>query len=191
MGEVSRRTSVATTWGVTAAEQHRTYPCDALLPSPSRRLLRGIDVAAPSEVVYRWLCQLRVAPYSYDWIDNGGRRSPRTPLPWCWDLEVGQRFARVFTLDSFTADRQLTLRMAPGVGTRLFGDVALSYVLTPVGPGRSRLVAALRLPAPTGRPSALRAWLLAWGDLVMMRRQLRTFARLAGADAQMRAQPSV
>lgn len=173
--------SIAVAWGVTAAEQGREYPCDALVPAPARRLFRGVDVLAPPEVVYRWLCQFRVAPYSYDWIDNGGRRSPRTALPWTWELEVGQRFSRIFTLDSFVADQHLTVRMAPGAGRRLFGDVALTYALTP-GPTHTRLVAVLRVPEPRTRTRAVRTWLLAWGDLVMMRKQLRTFAGLAEAE---------
>ena len=93
-------------------------------PSPADRLLRGVDVAAPADVVYRWVCQFRAAPYSYDWIDNLGRRSPRRPLPWCWDLEVGQTFSRIFTLESFVVGEHLTVRMAPGPAHGLFGDIA-------------------------------------------------------------------
>ena len=173
---------LATEWGVTADERQRQYPCDLLMPSPAGRLLRGVDVTAPADVVFRWLCQLRAAPYSYDWIDNAGRRSPRAPLPWCWQLEVGQTVCRIFTLDSFVPGQHLTLRMAPGTGTRLFGDVALTYAVLPTGPTRSRIVAALRVGPPTTRLQALRSWLLSWGDLVMMRKQLRTLAALAEAE---------
>ncbi|WP_243885005.1 SRPBCC family protein [Cellulomonas fengjieae] len=184
--------SIATSWGVTAAERDRAYPCDDLPREPGYRLLRGVDVAAPPDVVYRWVSQLRAAPYSYDWIDNGGRRSPRRPLPWCWDLQVGQVVAKVFTIASFVPDEHLTLRVAPGVGTRAFGDIALSYVVVPVGPTRSRLLGVVRGGAPAGRPLARRFLtardrLLAWGDLVMMRKQLRTFAALAEAEHARRA----
>ncbi|MEZ0446308.1 SRPBCC family protein [Cellulomonas sp. ICMP 17802] len=173
---------ITAVWGVTAAEQRREYPCDLLMPAPAGRLLRGVDAAAPADVVYRWLCQFRVAPYSYDWIDNRGRRSPRVPLPWCWELEVGQTFSRIFTLDSFVPDRHLTVRMAPGVGTRMFGDVAVTYAVITTAPAHTRLVAVLRVAPPSSRVHALRGWLLAWGDLVMMRKQLRTFASLAEAE---------
>ncbi|WP_315094331.1 SRPBCC family protein [uncultured Cellulomonas sp.] len=175
--------TIATAWGVTAAEQDRTYPCDALVPEPARRLFRGVDVAAPPDVVFRWVCQFRVAPYSYDWIDNAGRRSPRVPVPWTWDLEVGQTFSRIFALVSFVPGEHLTVRMNPD-GTRWFGDVAVTYAVVPAGPARSRLVAVLRTPEPTSRTGAAGAWLLAWGDLVMMRKQLLTFAALAEADPQ-------
>ena len=32
---------------------------------------------ARPEHVWPWVAQIRLAPYSYDWIDNLGRRSPQ------------------------------------------------------------------------------------------------------------------
>ncbi len=57
-------------------------------------------------MVFRWLCLLEVAPYSYDWIDNLGRRSPRTLTPGTEDLEVGQEFL-VSRLLEFEPDRHI------------------------------------------------------------------------------------
>lgn len=54
----------------------------------------------------------------------------------------------------------------------MFGDLAVTYRTT-----RGRLVAKLSVSA---RPlSFFRRRFLAWGDLVMMRRQLKTLAELA------------
>ena len=69
--------SAAYTWGSTPEERARGYACDVCVAGPDHALFRAVDVDAPAAVVFRWLCQLRVAPYSYDWIDNGGRESPR------------------------------------------------------------------------------------------------------------------
>jgi hypothetical protein len=63
-------------WGVSANEIVRSYPCDAFVGSPTLRLWRGVRVEAPAMVVWPRVAQIRVAPYSYDWIDNLGRRSP-------------------------------------------------------------------------------------------------------------------
>ncbi len=63
-------------WGVADHEIERGYPCDDHCPEPREAMYRGVSVTAPPSVVFRWLSQLRVAPYSYDWLDNFGRQSP-------------------------------------------------------------------------------------------------------------------
>jgi hypothetical protein len=67
-------------WGVSDGEVARDYPCDEFMAPPVRRAWRGVDVAAPAAAVWPWVAQVRLAPYSYDWIDNRGRRSPRRLL---------------------------------------------------------------------------------------------------------------
>src|SRR5438270_4401599 len=75
-------------WGVTAAERRSHVRCDDELPHPDITCWRGIEVDAPPALMFRWLCQLRVAPYSYDWLDNLGRQSPRTLSPGLERLRV-------------------------------------------------------------------------------------------------------
>ena len=137
-------------------------------------------VEAPAPRVFRWLCQLRVAPYSYDLLDNLGRRSPRELTPGLDELVVGQRFMTIFTLAAFERDKDVTLRIVPGGPRALFGDLAISYAALPDGGSRSRLVAKLRVGLPGDRLLVrLRRTLLAWGDLFMMRKQLLTLKALA------------
>jgi hypothetical protein len=54
-----------------------SFPCDRHVDSPDAAYFRRVVVQAPCAVVFRWLCQLRVAPYSYDWIDNWGGAARR------------------------------------------------------------------------------------------------------------------
>ena len=169
-----------TSWGATAAERSAPLPCDALMPDADLVLHRAVEVAAPAAVTFRWLCQLRVAPYSYDWIDNRGRRSPRQLTPGLDRLEVGQRVATIFTLAGFTPGSELTLRLTDAVGLRLFGRVVITYAVVPTGPDTSRLLARLRVAGL----DPIRRRALAWGDLVMMRKQLRTLAALAERDTR-------
>lgn len=161
-------------WGVTRAERAAAYPCDEYVAGPKESWFRGVDVAAEPSVVFRWLCQLRVAPYSYDLIDNLGRRSPRELGPGLDDLAAGQRFAKIFTLVDFVPGEELTLRLTDRLARLAFGELAITYRATP-----GRLVAKLAVAAtPLSYP---RRRLLAWGDLVMMHRQLRNLAELAAA----------
>lgn len=120
--------SVIRDWGSTAGERTQALPCDALLGAPDAVLHRAVDVAAPVTTTYRWLCQLRAAPYSYDLIDNRGRRSPQTLTAGLEHLEVGQRMQTIFSLVSFEPGRSLTMQTS----SPRFGHVACTYVATPI-----------------------------------------------------------
>lgn len=151
---------------------------------------RAVTVQAEAHVVFRWLCQLRIAPYSFDLLDNLGRRSPRSLTPGLEQLERGQRFASIFTLVDWVPDELLALEITEPAGIRLFGRLPLVYQTVPVtgttrvsGP-RTTLRGDIALPRPGSVPARAHATALAWGDLVMMRRQLLTLARLSERTAR-------
>jgi hypothetical protein len=156
-------------WGVTDDEVVRRYPCDDLVPSPAVELWRGVTVHASPELVWRWVRQLQLAPYAYDWIDNLGHRSPRElrevpdPQPGDPMPHVGGRrpVGRV-------------LATAPGehLTVGVMGSV-MSYVLVPHGEGtRLLLKVVVERARWYGRGLAL-------GDWPMARRQLLNWKQLA------------
>ncbi|MDO9456548.1 hypothetical protein [Nocardioides sp.] len=140
-------------------------------------MTRAVSVAAPAPVLWRWLCQVAVAPYSYDWIDNRGRRSLRELTPGADRLEVGQVMAVVFRLVSFEEGHHWSA-VTGDRGRRLFGTTSMTYAAEPDGPDRSRLVCRLVTSWPRPASDAL-----AWGDLVMVRKQLHTLRDLAETNS--------
>lgn len=174
--------SLSATWGTTPAERALPFPCDAFVPAPDAVLYRGVTVAAAAPVVFRWLCQMRVAPYSYDWIDNLGRRSPQQLIDGLDDLAVGQDVMRIFALAAFERDRHLTIRTkARGATHDLLGNSAATYLIIPDLTGGCRLLVKIALRYPPGLSGWLMRHFLPWGDLIMMRRQLLNLKRLAEA----------
>jgi Polyketide cyclase / dehydrase and lipid transport len=164
-------------WGTRPGEAGRVLPCDRHVDRADQRLVRAVDVAAPAAEVFRWLCQLRAAPYSYDWIDNGGRRSPRKLTPGLEQLEAGQRVMTIFRLVEFEPGRSITIVHDGPV----FGRVAGTYEVTPAGARASRLLARLVVRYPAGLRGAALSAVLPAGDLVMMRRQLLNLRERAEA----------
>ena len=163
---------IADRWGVTPAETTRPYPCDAFAPDPVLQAWRGVTVRTTPERVWPWLVQIRLAPYSYDLVDNLGRHSPRElrslPTP-----VVGDPFTA-------TAGRAQGEVLAVDEGRALTGRIlgaVMSYVLEPGPDANTRLLQ--KIVMQRGR---VLAPLVAVGDLVMARKQLLTLQGLAEGE---------
>ena len=162
-------------WGVTDEETARWYPCDGVVPNPVLQAWRGVTVRAGAERVWPWVAQIRLAPYSYDWIDNLGRSSPQAlrGLP---EPRVGEPFTTALR------GRRFGRIVAVERGEHLTGTImgaVMSYVLVPANHGlQTRLL--LKVVTAGGR---MIAPLLSVGDLIMARRQLLNLAALAERTA--------
>jgi hypothetical protein len=155
-------------WGVRDDEVGRRYPCDDLVPTPALAAYRGVTVHVAPQRVWPWVAQIRLGPYSYDWIDNVGHRSPQElrHLP---EPIAGEHFTVAFgrpagRIVSVTPGKQLTGQII---------GATMSYVLMPDALG-TRLL--LKVVIQRGRVIAP---LVSLGDLVMARRQLLNLKRLA------------
>ncbi|WP_372509600.1 polyketide cyclase [Mycobacterium alsense] len=148
------------------------YPCDDIVPVPVLQAWRGVTVRCTPEGLWPWVGQIRLAPYSYDCIDNLGRRSPqeRRALP---EPAVGQHFSTAATR---RLGRILSVSPAEQLTGRIAGAV-ISYVLVSNG-DVTRLL--MKVVTATGRWLAP---LISVGDLVMARRQLLNLKGLAESNA--------
>jgi hypothetical protein len=167
-------------WGVTDDEVAGVFPCDHLVHKPALQAWRAVTVNARPDRLWPWVAQIRLAPYSYDWIDNLGRRSPQY-LCGLADPVPGERFTtaarlRLGQVLSVDQGRQLTGTIA---------GVVISYVLEP-DQDRTRLL--MKISGPYGRMAApllgtplrhLVAPLGSVADLIMARRQLLNLKHLA------------
>lgn len=144
------------------------------MPGAADRWVRCVDVEAPTDHVYRWLCQLTVAPYSYDWIDNLGRRSPTTLTPGAEQLTIGQPFL-IFSITSFKPNHHVAGRSRPEFH-RVYGDITVSYQVIPRPGDATRLQANACLNRSIH--PIIRTVLTA-GDKIMAGRQLAKLKALA------------
>jgi hypothetical protein len=168
----SRFAGLPDRWGVTDAETRRRYGCDDVVDRPTLQAWRGVTVHADADAVWARVRQVRVAPYSYDLVDNLGRRSPRelrdVPEPVPGDpftRACGRDQGRVVAVDP---GRELTARIM---------GAHMSYAVVPQAAGTRLLLKVVTRTPP---------WLsaaISLGDLVMARKQLLTLKELAEGDA--------
>ncbi len=138
---------------------------------------------------------LRVAPYSYDWLDNFGRQSPRQLTPGIERLSPGQRIFFMFRVAEFVENEQITivesvveneqLTLRSAVFEWVFGKVALTYMVVPRSASSCRIVTKCIVHDPLTFSARriffanMRRDYYPIAELPLMQRQLRTFKRLA------------
>ena len=81
-------------WGATKDEAGRPMPGDGILGPGTGFTTRAVTIRAPTDQVWPWLTQLgygRAGWYSYDWLDNDGRRSAEQIRPEWQHLRPGDQ----------------------------------------------------------------------------------------------------
>jgi len=140
-------------WSVRASpeEQVQVLPGDELIAQPIDTLTHGITIRRPPRDVWAWLVQMgagsRAGWYSYDWLDNGGRRSAERIEPAWQHPAVGSIFPALpgmtegFVLLAVKEEKLLTLGMLGSDGRP---EVTWGFVLREPVPGLTRLLVRAR-----------------------------------------------
>ena len=161
------------TWGATSQEVSRPLPGDELVARPTFNATRAISIAAAPEQVWPWLLQVgltRAGWYSYDILDNLGRRSARRIIPELQGLAPGdvvpmspdgKQGMRVHSMD---APRSMVW------GTP--GETTWAWQLDRHPDGSTRLITRVRSRYRWLSPSIAFSALLEFGDIWMMRKML-------------------
>lgn len=168
------------TWGMFPGEESISFPCDAIPGKFDGTYFRGITIHAEPSIIFQWLTQMRVAPYSYDRINNLGRISPRFHLKDQPELQTGQTMMYIFEVVQFREPYELTLRVKPrSFGKWLFGDILLSYLIIPTSTGSCRLLVKIFRKFDRGPLGLFMRYFLPWANLIMHRKQLILFKHLS------------
>ena len=161
-------------WGSTDEEVRKGLPGDDVVLDPTFNATRAVTVNASPEAIWPWIAQMgygRAGWYSYDLLDNLGRRSATEIIPSLQNVEVGN-----------------VVPMGPGGGGLQVKDFVRGdwllwwdeagrstwlWSLTEIAPGQTRLVTRIRTRYRWAHPSILFALLLMepW-DFPMMRKCL-------------------
>ncbi len=173
-------------WGSTTEEVHSSVVGDNLCPDATLIATRSITINAAPQEVFPWIRQMgfgRAGWYSYDWLDNLGRKSA---------TRVHEEWQSVHSGDkvpsgpiSFTAaivdapcHFVLEIRSLGKKNPKLHFTLAYELRDDPQG---TRLVTRMRsqIKLPFGR--LFEKLILGPGDGIMLRRQLLTISKYASS----------
>jgi hypothetical protein len=159
-------------WGATDNEIIRPMPGDEIVESPSFNATRAVTVKATPESIYPWIVQMgvtRAGWYSYDLLDNLGRRSAETILPEHQNIQIGDlipmspdgkqgMFVRDFKHNEWVLwwDNK--------------GKSSWAWGIYPEGDSCTRLVTRVRVKYEWFSPAIVFNLLIEFFDIVMMRK---------------------
>lgn len=176
--------SIITTWGSKPFERKNKYTCDSIITRHNGAYFRAVDIDAPSSLVFKWLCQMKVAPYSYDTLDNHGIQSPPNLTPDLAKLNIGDKMMTIFSVAHFIPNKEITLVMdvPPKPYDKYYVPTAITYRLLSNHNGlknHTRLVVKYVAEWKYTLFGFTEKLLVVFADFIMMRRQLLNFKHLA------------
>ena len=170
-------------WGVTPEEMARTMPGDEIVHRPLFNATRGVTVSARAADVWPWIVQLgfrRAGWYTYDLLDNLGRRSADRIVPELQHMEVGDLVpmgpgkSSGIWVKEFVPNRYMVW------WNKRNDRTTWVWTLDPMLNGKTRLLTRVRAPLSLAEPLSI-LWLVMFElvDFPMMRKCLIGIKRRA------------
>ena len=164
-------------WGATAEEINSSVVGDDLCSDATVVATRSITIGAAPQEVFPWIRQMgfgRGGWYSYDWLDNLGRKSATTIHDEWQSVEAGDKIPSgpiSFTAAIVDAPRHFVLEIQSLGKKSPKLHFTLAYELRD-NPQGTRLVTRMRSRINLPLGSLFEKLILAPGDGIMLRRQL-------------------
>ncbi len=171
-------------WGATPEEIQSPVVGDDLCPSATLIATRSITISAPPQEVFQWIRQMgfgRAGWYSYDWLDNLGRKSATTIHDEWQSVKAGDKVPSgpiSFTAAIVEAPRHFVLEIKSLGKKSPKLHFTLAYELRD-DPHGTRLVTRMRSHISVPLGSLFEKLILGPGDGLMLRRQLLTIRQNA------------
>jgi hypothetical protein len=156
-----------------------------IVDNPSFNGTRAAAISAPAEDIYPWILQMGVSRggwYSYDLLDNLGRRSAESMLPEFQNIQVGdlipmspnakdELWVKAFRTDEWILwwDKK--------------GDSTWAWGIYPEGEAGSRLITRIRVKYRWFSFSILFNLIIEFFDILMMRKRMLVIKRRAESSS--------
>lgn len=147
----------------------------------SRELLRCVKINANAPEIYAWLKQLRIAPYSFDWLDNRNRKSPDFIIENLPPLKLYTHFLLAFHITGFEENSFIVCRFCepinPPLG-RYMKALFLEYRISQQGSGTKLWC---KIKGYLNRDISSKGFFVVFSlmNKIMMTRQLKNIKKLS------------
>jgi hypothetical protein len=171
-------------WGATTDEIASVVVGDDLCGNATLIATRSITISAPPQDVFPWIRQMgfgRAGWYSYDWLDNLGRKSATSIIDKWQSVVAGDKIPSgpiSFTAAIVDAPRHFVLEIQSMGKKSPRLHFTLAYELRD-DPRGTRLVTRMRSHIALPFGSLIEKLILGPGDGIMLRRQLLTISKNA------------
>jgi len=152
-----------------------------ILNSDCRELLRHIEIHADAPDIYVWLKQLCIAPYSYDFIDNRGKKSPDYVIKNLPPLKVNTHCLLAFHILEFEENSFIVCRFCEPINppvNKYLKELFIEYRISKQGIV-SDLWCKIKGYSNTDIPSHGFFYIFSIVNKIMMARQLKNIKKLS------------